>query len=210
MLALPSASRSLWWRDMLPEGRRGQKEGEEEKEGWIVQWSSVKSRLCFMKREALPSHWAEFTSSHNHLSLYPTRVSIQQRAFLSSCLRPSVPPSCPSPRLSSVTLHPICMSPFALLNLPVQGNWSSHARLAHTIMSAREMMETRTPLFPRVNSNLTFIINRLTTDQNRSGPTDVGEIMSDQHGCVCLSSCSNKKKTKCLSTTNEGRWNRKL
>lgn len=40
-------------------------------------WSVVKSRLWLMNKKPLPSHWAEFTSSHNHLSLFPTFASIR-------------------------------------------------------------------------------------------------------------------------------------
>lgn len=41
------------------------------------QRSAVKSRLWLMNKEPLPSHWAEFTSSHNHFSLFPTFASVQ-------------------------------------------------------------------------------------------------------------------------------------
>lgn len=78
------------------------------------QWSSVKSRLWVMKGEALPSHWAEFTSSHNHLSFYPTCVSIQHPCIY-LLLSPSFCSSVVSVSacLSSFTLHLICMLMFA-------------------------------------------------------------------------------------------------
>ena len=66
--ALPSVSQCplfvLWRRDMLPQG--------DEEEGGTV---AVKSRLWLMSRGAMPSHWAEFTSSHNHLCLHPPSTS---------------------------------------------------------------------------------------------------------------------------------------
>lgn len=81
MLALPSVSLSL----CLCFGgvTRCRREG-----GWDgqLQWSTVKSRLWLMNRGALPSHWADFTSSHNHLSLSPTCLSIQHLSLFVSVL----------------------------------------------------------------------------------------------------------------------------
>lgn len=82
MPALPSASPGLFvcalvaWRA----ARWGRRDGQS-------QWSAVQSRLWLMNRGALPSHWAEFTSSHNHLSLFFQLVSPSSiYVFISFCL----------------------------------------------------------------------------------------------------------------------------
>lgn len=48
------------------------------------QWSSANSRLWLMTRGTLPSHWAEFTSSHNHLFSPQTSNYLSPFVFSSS------------------------------------------------------------------------------------------------------------------------------
>lgn len=54
-----------------------------------------RSRLWLMNTEPLPSHWAEFTSSHNHL-FFPTFIRhlciylLLSPSFCSSCFSPPV------------------------------------------------------------------------------------------------------------------------
>ncbi len=88
MPALPSLSRSLClcFGSVMccQSGRR--RDGQS-------QWSAVKSRLCLMNRGALPSHWAEFTSSHNHLFFPSTSMHLSPfvsvRLFL-CCVSPRI------------------------------------------------------------------------------------------------------------------------
>lgn len=49
------------------------------------QWSPVKSRLWLMNTGALPSHWAEFTSSYNHFYFFLHVLCIYLLMSLSFC-----------------------------------------------------------------------------------------------------------------------------
>lgn len=73
----------LWRCDVLPEGRR-RRDGQSQR-------SAVKSRLWLMNRGELPSHWDEFTLSHNHSLFSPQLLSpFGIHIFIFFCLRPSV------------------------------------------------------------------------------------------------------------------------
>lgn len=71
MPTLPSLSQSLCLCfGIMMFCQRGRRRDEQS------QWSSANSRLWLMTRGTLPSHWAEFTSSHNHLFPPPKLLSI--------------------------------------------------------------------------------------------------------------------------------------
>lgn len=66
----------LWRCDVLPEGRR-RRDGQSQR-------SAVKSRLWLMNRGELPSHWDEFTLSHNHSLFSPNFCLHSASTYLSS------------------------------------------------------------------------------------------------------------------------------
>lgn len=79
MPTLPSLSQSLCLCfGIMMFCQRGRRRDEQS------QWSSANSRLWLMTRGTLPSHWAEFTSSHNHLPPPQTSKYLSPFVFRSS------------------------------------------------------------------------------------------------------------------------------
>ena len=118
----------LWRHNVLPEG-------------WGMdghQPSSVKSSLCLMNRGALPSRWAEFTSSHNHLSLFQTFMHL-----ISFCPCPSDPPCF---FWDAVLFLPMCLSPSHLQSLFVPSSlFISYARNPSMFAASGTRRTTQNP-----------------------------------------------------------------
>lgn len=171
--------------------------------------SPVKSRLCLMNRAALPSHWAGFTSSHNHSPCFPTFASA--RHLHSS-------PSVPSPSTSSLCflrhkclanesclfssfIHLPCVVPHlqplgqeeqpgtleqARPNLPVQGDYSRHTQCNRLLSQQRLCQKTNLDQLSRSSSDLK--------------PTKIGLAKSRQiNAAASWLPPFKQRKTKCLS-----------